>query len=145
MVNVGGIIAATAGIQAAAHRRRLLMQTEEQTMAAYSRKDLKDGWEFKIVRANTAYFKDYARMQSVIEREKKFGWIFLEKFDDYRMRFKRKKAKADKKPSSPEEDPYRTVYGISTGKIIALAIGLSIAGAGLLVLIPILFVLLGNH
>jgi hypothetical protein len=112
----------------AARQRQILMQKEEQEMTKYSDEELNNDWEFKIVRANTALFKDYNKMKEVIDQEKQFNWIFLEKFDDYRLRFKRKRSDNIDKNISPYNNPYRTLYGISTGTYTALILTVTLAG-----------------
>ncbi len=51
---------------AAGARQRLLAQEEEMTQ--YSPEDLNDGWEFKIVRANTGAFGHPATLRRLSER-----------------------------------------------------------------------------
>ena len=100
-------------------------------MTGYSKDDL-DGWEFKIVRANTRKFKDYKAVQQLCDEEAKAGWEMVEKFDDTRIRFKRN---VDKRSSDRhlDADPYRTRIGMTeasiawiVGGILALALGIAI-------------------
>jgi hypothetical protein len=126
-----GAIAAAA----AAKRKEFLLNMEEEEMTKYSPEELKDHWEFKIVRSNTGYFKDFNRLQEVINEEKRFGWIFIEKFDNFRLRFKRRVTEETDKNLSPGDDPYRSVYGMSAGKFSALVLTLTLAGTALIILI----------
>ena len=111
---------ASAGAAAAAAAARLRAQhEEEERLSAYSPDDLAKGWEFKIVRANTAAFRKPEVMQQVCDEEARSGWELVEKFDDTRLRFKRPTA-ARNIPSPAGIDPYRTTYGISQGKLTTI-------------------------
>lgn len=114
--------AGAAAVAAAAE----LMRREEEDMTPYTNKDLAEGWEFKIIRANTAYFRKPEQLRAVLEEERKGGWTLVEKFDDSRIRLKRPAgAKVVQGDFADGYDPYRTTVGISQGWI-ALAI---LAGA----------------
>jgi hypothetical protein len=110
---------ASAGAAAAAAARALALQEEEERLAAYTPEQLAQGWEFKILRANTAAFRNTAVMQQVCAEEGRAGWELVEKFDDYRLRFKRPAA-ARNIPAPAGIDPYRTTYGISQGTQVAI-------------------------
>ncbi len=129
-----GAAGAAAAAAAAAARR---MREEEEDMTKYDSDDL-DGWEFKIVRTSTRKFKDYETVRQVCDEEAKAGWEMVEKFDDYRLRFKRR---TDKRAGDRhlDIDPYRTQVGISQGKIGAI-IGISIAVALAVLLLVIVIV-----
>lgn len=103
---------------AAAQRKRQLDQ-EEETETTYMPEDLNNKWEFKILRANTMAFKDQYTLKKVIEEESRTGWEFLEKFDDARLRFKRKISNRSN-DANATTDPYRTTYGVSQAWIISL-------------------------
>ena len=123
-----GGAAAGGAVAAAAHKRRLQEEEEEERMAGYNSKDL-DGWEFKIVRANSRRFRTAEAVRQLCEEEAKTGWEMVEKFDDQRIRFKRHVEKrADDRLS--EIDPYRTLVGFSEGKIVLIVLAV-IAVAGL--------------
>jgi len=110
----------SAGVAAAAAAARLRAQhEEEERLSAYSSDDLAKGWEFKIVRANTAAFRKPEVMQQVCDEEARSGWELVEKFDDTRLRFKRPTS-ARNIPSPAGIDPYRTTYGISQGKLTTI-------------------------
>ena len=110
----------SAGAAAAAAAARLRAQhEEEERLSDYSPNDLAKGWEFKIVRANTAAFRKPEVMQQVCDEEARSGWELVEKFDDTRLRFKRPTA-ARNIPSPAGIDPYRTTYGISQGKLTTI-------------------------
>ena len=112
--------AAIAAAAAAARRRR--EREEEENMSSYSPQELADGWEFKIVRANTNAFARRETLEQVCREEAQSGWVLLEKFDDARLRFKRP-ASTPKVSPSGALDPYRTRYGIGGGAIAAIIIG----------------------
>src|SRR6187200_2704270 len=110
----------SAGAAAAAAAARLRAQhEEEERLTEYSPDDLALGWEFKIVRANTAAFRKPEVMQQVCNEEARSGWELVEKFDDMRLRFKRPTS-ARNIPSPAGLDPYRTMYGISQGQLTAI-------------------------
>jgi len=119
-------------VAAAAHRRML---AEEEKMTAYKSDDL-EGWEFKIVRSNTSKFKKYEVVKQICDEEARAGWELVEKFDDNRLRFKRR---VEKRANDQylDVDPYRTQIGIGGGQIGAL-----IAGAILLTVGVVLFVVM---
>lgn len=115
---MSGAAAAAAAAAAAEQKRR--QDEEEQELTEYSKKDM-DDWEFKIVRANLNAFKNSDTLKKVIDEESKAGWIFLEKFDDHRIRFKRKISERQN-DSKRDIDPYRTEYGISQWAILIFII-----------------------
>jgi len=110
---------------AAAARRRREQQQEEEQMTGYSKEEV-EGWEFKIVRSATRKFKNPETVREVCAEEAKAGWELLEKFDNQRIRFKRR---VDNRTGDAHlrTDPYRTQIGMSEDKL-----GLSIAVAILL-------------
>jgi len=129
---------AGAGAAAAIAARKKLEaeRKEEEEMTKYDGSDL-EGWEFKIVRSATGKFSKYEEVQKVISEESQAGWELLEKFDDSRIRFKRKIEKRSK-DQYLEIDPYRTNYGMNQNKLAAVVI-LSIVGVtGLIALLAIL-------
>lgn len=102
---------------------------EEEEMAKYNPEDL-NGWEFKIVRSGTGKFKNQEAIQKLCQEEARAGWEMLEKFDDYRIRFKRK---TDMRTMSSYQDidPYRTYVGMNpnfVGPVIAIIMAILIAG-----------------
>lgn len=107
----------------AAAARIAQQRKEEEEMAKYNSDDL-NGWEFKIVRSGTGKFKNQEAIQKLCQEEARAGWEMLEKFDDYRIRFKRK---TDMRSisSRQEIDPYRTYVGMNpnyVGPVIALVL-----------------------
>jgi hypothetical protein len=125
----GGVAAAVAAAAEAARRRK-----EEEDMTAYNSDDL-DGWEFKIVRASTRKFKTVEAVQKLCQEEARAGWELVEKFDDQRIRFKRRveKRAGDRHLTI---DPYRTHVGSSgVGVAIAVVIGTLLVGAGALAIV----------
>jgi hypothetical protein len=119
-------------VPAAAARRRRRMR-EEEKMTNYGPEDL-DGWEFKIVRAITPKFKNQDMIEKVRMEEARAGWELLEKFDDYRLRFKRRveKRAMDK---HLEIDPYRSQLATPKRLVVAIIVGILIMLIGILVLI----------
>ena len=152
-VAIGGAAAAIAARQAE------LLRKEEEEMTTYGKDDI-DGWEFKIVRANTEYFKRPENLRRVVEEEGRAGWELVEKFDNNRVRFKRRIDERKNDQHRQGIDPYRTQVGLKGAAfvlvvlaIIALALGgiiLAIASVKgnldpsfPMVLIPIIIIFIG--
>jgi len=110
---------------AAAAVAEMMLRQEEEEMTPYSDSDLGDGWEFKILRANTAAFKDPQVLKQACEEEAQAGWVLVEKFDDLRLRFKRP-AGAKNRDSYLPFDAYRTQYGMSKNKFAGIIVGVTI-------------------
>lgn len=120
-----------AAVAVAAAKRRI--QHEEEVMTKYNREDL-EGWEFKIVRANTRKFKTAEAVRRLCAEEAKAGWELVEKFSDCRIRFKRRVEKrAD--DAYLDINPYRTHIGISEGglKMVIISILFALILFGVLV------------
>ena len=115
--NSGAVIAAAA----AAERRRML--EEEEQMTSYSDDELQNDWEFKIVRANRGAFGTPNGLKKLLDEENRAGWILLEKLDNSRVRFKRRRSAQanDAQLISSGIDPYRTHYGMSPG-VLAIVV-----------------------
>jgi len=111
-------------------------QNEEENMTSYHKEDL-DGWEFKIVRANTEKFANFETIQKLCQEESKAGWEMVEKFDNNRIRFKRR-VEMRSKDQYLDIDPYRTTYGISSGKLGFLIAGSVLITVGLILTLVLL-------
>jgi hypothetical protein len=116
-------------VAAAAAKRRQMLLAEEEDMTEYTQDDLKDNWEFKIVRSDTAAFRRSEVLNRLLEEEAQAGWVMLEKLDDNRIRFKRPRSARAKDSYLPADvDPYRTHYGAlptrHTTMIALLIVGL---------------------
>ncbi|MBT3249212.1 MAG: hypothetical protein HOA24_00695 [Candidatus Pacebacteria bacterium] len=107
---------ATAAIIAAQQQKQ--RQMEEEEMTSYSANDL-EGWEFKIVRTGMKSFKDLHRLNSFLEEESKAGWELVEKFDNHRIRLKRK-VTAKRNDRNLTIDPYRVTMGDSESVIVVI-------------------------
>jgi len=117
----GGAAAAAAAV-AAAEKRKL--DEEEEKLTPYTKEDLTEGWEFKIVRSNTAIKSE--RFSQLCEEESQNGWELVEKFDNNRIRFKRSIAnRANDHLAST--DPYRTRIGMSEGALVGVVLGVVLA------------------
>lgn len=129
----GANVAATAGagaaIAAAAAAAR--MREEEENLTTYHKDDM-EGWEFKIVRTNTRYFKKPENLRKTCEEEAKSGWEMVEKFDDTRVRFKRRVDKRKNDQYLQGVDPYRTHAGISNAKLGLTITASILLGVGVL-------------
>jgi len=129
--SAGGVVAA-----AAAAKRRQMLLAEEENMASYTQDDLRNDWEFKIVRSGTAAFRKPEVLNKLLEEEAQTGWVMLEKLDDSRIRFKRPRSARAKDAYLPDGvDPYRTQYGISVTRQALVGVGVFV----LLVLGAVLF------
>ena len=100
---ITGMIASTAAVAAA---RR---QQEEEEMAGYDKSEL-EGWEFKIVRSVLGRFSSRRTVEKVRREEAGAGWELVEKFDDHRLRFKRRVERRSGDHLA-KIDPYRTSLG----------------------------------
>jgi hypothetical protein len=129
-------VAATTGATAAAAAAEMARKEEEE-MTPYSREDLTEGWEFKILRSMTSAFKKPEKLRAFLEDESRAGWILVEKFDDTRIRLKRP-ADAKQRDGELDFDPYRTFVGISQGRYVITVLLLSL---GIPLLIALYFVL----
>jgi hypothetical protein len=112
--------------------RKRQQEEEEQKMTQYNAEDL-NGWEFKIVRSTFRRFRNSEAIRRLMEEEAQNGWEMVEKFDDYRIRFKRR---TDKRAfhSGGVVDPYRTNYGTSQIILPLIAVGVALALAATLFL-----------
>jgi hypothetical protein len=124
----GGAVAAAA---AAAHQAK--MREEEEKMTNYTSDDLQ-GWEFKIVRSAGRIKGD--KFRQLCEEESRQGWELVEKFDDYRVRFKRR-VEHRNQFSSSEIDPYRTTFGLSDTKLVFMVLGAVFATMAAVMKLPV--------
>jgi hypothetical protein len=124
MSAAGGGAAAAAAAAAAKKRRE---REEEEKLTKYNSNDL-DGWEFKIMRSAFGRFGNTEYFRKVCEQEARAGWELVEKFDNERVRFKRR---VNKRANDQFLDfnAYRTSAGFGGGAgliigIISLIVGL---------------------
>jgi hypothetical protein len=129
---MNGAIVPIIAAAAAARRRK-----EEEQMAQYRGDDL-NGWEFKIVRSAMGRFSNRAFMEKVCREEAQAGWEMLEKFDDHRVRFKRRIEKRSADPHAAI-DPYRSAVSAGSKSIVWLVTGVLILLAGLAALLAMNF------
>ena len=101
-------------------------------MTSYTNEELAQGFEFKILRAHTNAFRKPQVLREALQQEALAGWTLVEKFDDARLRFKRP-ADAKRNDASLPMDPYRSVYGIGQGGIVAIILGCVLAVAAMAV------------
>ena len=126
-----------AGAAAAANAQRVRqMQCEEEQMTPYEPRDLAEDWEFKILRSATGGFRKPERLARILDEEARAGWMLVEKFDNQRVRLKRR-AEARKNDRQLDFDPYRSHVGTSEGQVVAVAIAIAFA-------LVFTFVLLAN-
>jgi hypothetical protein len=128
--------AAAAGAAAARRRRE---QQEEEEMTGYTPQELAEGWEFKIVRSATGAFRTPAFLRGVLDEEQRAGWIFVEKFDNGRIRLKGP-ASARANNSALGFDAYRTHVGMSDLKFGLCIVAAVFGGLALIGLIAAMIV-----
>jgi hypothetical protein len=109
-----------AAAAAAAERKRKL-EEEEQEMTDYEPHELREGWEFKIIRSMTGAFKHPEKMREILDEEARAGWVLVEKFDNGRLRLKRP-ASARQKDQLLGTDPYRTFVGYTEGQYTGIVL-----------------------
>ncbi|QNO15571.1 hypothetical protein HYG86_12720 [Alkalicella caledoniensis] len=112
----GAGAAAAAAAAAEAQRRE-----EEERLTSYTKEDLTEGWEFKIVRSGLGFKGD--KFKELCEEEAKNGWQLVEKFDETRVRFKRP-ISARENDKYAEIDPYRTTYSKGEAKVVLVTLGI---------------------
>ena len=88
-------------------------------MSIYTGQDL-NTWEFKIVRSVFGRFSNYKAVQKICQEEAETGWELVEKFDSYRLRFKRRVERRSNDHLA-RLDPYRTSPGFS-GRAASVAL-----------------------
>jgi hypothetical protein len=119
-----GAAGATAAVAAAARQR--MLEEEEQEMTPYDRDDL-EGWEFKILRSTSQKFRHREELLRVLDEEAESGWELVEKFDDTRLRLKRR-VECREKDRHAELDPYRIWVGTTPAKqgliVVAVTVGI---------------------
>jgi hypothetical protein len=119
----------------AAHRARIEQeQREEEAMSSYGDGDLAEDWEFKILRSPWAQFRNPDTLRAILAEEKQGGWILAEKFDDSRIRLKRRRStKITVADFASGYDPYRTTLNaVPPSAMFAILIALAAVPAGVL-------------
>ena len=93
-------------------------------MTPYTRSDLDDEWELKIMRSGTGAFSDPSKLQQMLTEEAAYGWVLVEKFDSERVRLKRRCSAStdDAMKQLRGGDPYRTTYGMSEWAVAGLTL-----------------------
>jgi hypothetical protein len=133
---VSAAAGASAAIAAAAAAEAARLQREEEEeMTPYREDELRDGWEFKILRSTTDTFRHPEKLRHVLEEEGRAGWVLVEKFDDQRLRLKRR---SDAKDSDYAAgfDVYRTYVGRTpqqqSMQVLAWVLGISVLVIGVI-------------
>jgi len=122
----GAVVAATGGAAAAAAAAKAAKERkEEEQMTPYDSNDL-DGWEFKIVRAQSARFKSPESVRRLCDEEAQSGWEMVEKFDNSRIRFKRRVGERSQ-DQYRDVDAYRTQVGASETQIVIIVLSVCLA------------------
>ena len=124
------------GAHIAAQEAAKKKRREEEEMTQYTRDELDNDWEFKIVKSVTGRFGKREIVEQVRAEEAMAGWVMVEKFDDNRIRFKRPfSAQRNDFNLPPDIDPYRTNYGISEGGLGLTIVGVMVGIGGLIALL----------
>jgi hypothetical protein len=113
--------AAASGAAAAAAAYKQMIDEEEEIMTKYSPDEL-EKWEFKILRSNFGSFGNLHTLQMVLEEEKQAGWELVEKFDNTRLRFKRR-IEERSHDGARTIDPYRSTHGTGSTAIVFWVLG----------------------
>jgi hypothetical protein len=103
------------------------MEQEEEEMTPYRPQDLSDDWEFKILRSVTGTFRKPEKLKEALDQEAKAGWALVEKFDNSRIRLKRRES-ARSGDGALGFDPYRTHVGMSEGRFALMLVALILGG-----------------
>ena len=83
-------------------RQRRLRQEEEEKLTTYTEQDMTEDWQFKIVHGR---FNSREKVEAVMREQAVFGWVFVEKFDDGRIRLKRRSSEVEN-DAKRAGDPY---------------------------------------
>jgi hypothetical protein len=127
------------GAHVAAHAAAKKKRQEEEEMTKYTRDELDNDWEFKIVKSVTGAFSKREVVEQVRAEESIAEWVMIEKFDDNRIRFKRPvSAQRNDYNLPPDVDPYRTTFGMSEGGLAFSIMGVMVGVGGLIALIAYL-------
>ena len=127
-------MAGAAGAAAAAQKKKRDEEEEEERMTDYRPSDL-EGWEFKIVRSAGKITGE--KFDRLLQEEATHGWELVEKFDDYRIRFKRR-IELRGNQAYGDIDPYRTSFGLSDGRLAFIIIFVSLGVVGLIVFLSMM-------
>lgn len=87
-------------------------------------------YEYKIIRNQLGAFGKPEKLRQILAEEAKAGWEFLEKFDNNRIRLKRRVEWRERDGEIPW-DPYRTTIGISDTKLVFVILGIVFGGIAL--------------
>lgn len=97
--------------------RRIRQRREQEEEMTHNGDFEGSDWEFKIIRSATGAFRNTLFTQKILDEEAQSGWEMIEKFDNSRIRLKRRKNCELRHPSI---DPYRIHIGMSPGRITLL-------------------------
>lgn len=122
---------------AAAAAEQAKKREEEEKLTSYNQSEL-EGLEFKIVRSLTRVQGE--RFRQLCGEESKNGWELVEKFDDYRIRFKRPIERRSQDQYA-ELDPYRTQFGMTDGRLAIIILSAVFGFVGLI--LAIIFTMVG--
>lgn len=141
MAHIGGVTGGVAASIAAAEKAR--QDREEEALVTYTVEELREEWEFKIVRSTFEAFRKPEKLQQVIAEEARAGWTLLEKFDNGRLRFKRPaSARANDHTLPPGVDPYRTTFGMGSGAAVTVILNLTMVILGVVMLLGLGIILM---
>lgn len=118
---------AAGGAAAAAAKKRREQQEEEEQLTTYTPEELREEWEFKIVRSAFGAFGNAQKLKQMLKEEAEAGWVLVEKFDNTRVRLKRPAhVRKQDHMLPPEINPYRTTYGSGEATLVFVIVGMSV-------------------
>jgi hypothetical protein len=124
------------GAAGAAEQQRQA-RAEEEEMTPYAQQDLTEDWEFKILRSVSSGFRRPERLAAILEEEGRAGWMLVEKFDNNRIRLKRRAA-CRKDDRTLDVDPYRTYVGTSETTVVLVVVGITVGVIGFFAILALI-------
>jgi hypothetical protein len=124
--------------QAAARREeeeRRRRQEEEEILTSYSEVAMTQDWQFKIVHGD---FSSAAKVRAVMQEQEQWGWVFVEKFDNARIRFKRPAGEAandDLREGNPYSSKSKAAAASGCAGLLLLGFGFAAGVWGLAALL----------
>ncbi len=93
------------------HQQQHRRHGEEQLLTTYTEPDMSEDWQFKIVYGN---YTTREKVEAVMSEQAEYGWKFVEKFDDTRIRFKRSATEA-LNDAGRSGNPYKATSDVTGG------------------------------
>ncbi|MCR4316164.1 MAG: hypothetical protein NUW37_07440 [Planctomycetes bacterium] len=116
-----------AGAAAAAAQQAQLQNEEEEILTGYNSQDLQGDFQFKIVRGD---YRTAEKIRDMLSKQAAYGWQFLEKFDNTRIRLKRK---APSNMDYEDDEAYATKHGSTADEKVGIAVLIAVLAGSLAV------------